>query len=165
MSNTEHLVGPKRETRRQSEVVAGTGRRRIWTTEQKARIVAESYASSASVIALARRHGLTPQQLYRWRSHDRHQVDGARGKDAAFAPVMLGPAREEQSRRNGKNAASRSLTHCAYGSRPSSLRSRASRRLPRRSAMRSHAGKVSRAFSTTGALRSTPTSSSARSDP
>ena len=102
MSNTEHLVEPKKGPRRQLEVAAGTGRRRTWTTEQKARIVAESYASSASVTAVARRHGLTPQHLYRWRWHDRHQVDGVCGKDVAFTPVMLEPTREEQSWWNGR---------------------------------------------------------------
>ena len=51
---------------------------------------------SRRLIALARRHGLTPQQLYRWSRRDRDQVDGARGKDASFAPVLLEPAREDQ---------------------------------------------------------------------
>jgi transposase len=97
MSHTELLLEPQRKPVRQLQVAAGTRRRRTWTGEQKARIIAESNASSESVTAVARRHGITAQQLYRWRWHDRHSVHG---KDVTFAPVMLEPAREDQSRRN-----------------------------------------------------------------
>jgi transposase len=62
MSETELLPKPKREPEpvRRLEVFTGAGRRRRWTAEQKARIVAESYESSETVCAVARRHGLTP---------------------------------------------------------------------------------------------------------
>jgi transposase len=95
MSHTDLSIEPQRKPIRQ--VAAGTGRRRTWTREQKARIIVESDASSESVTAVARRHGITAQQLYRWRWHDRHSVHG---KDVTFAPVMLELAREGQSRRN-----------------------------------------------------------------
>lgn len=49
------------------EVFTGTGRRRTWSDEDKARIVAEIVASGESVSAVARRHGLSPQQLFGWR--------------------------------------------------------------------------------------------------
>jgi transposase-like protein len=64
MSDTELLPEPKREPEpvRRLEVFTGAGRRRRWTAEQKARIVAESYESGETVCAVARRHGLTPQQ-------------------------------------------------------------------------------------------------------
>ena len=64
MSDTELLVEPRTEPVRRVEVFTGAGRRRAWTAEQKARVVAESYAGSESVSAVARRHGLTPQQLF-----------------------------------------------------------------------------------------------------
>jgi len=99
MSHTEPLNGSQRKPVRQQQVATGVDQRRTWTRAQKARIVAESYAGGRSLTAVARRHGIPPQQLYRWRSHDR-LVDGAQGKDVAFAPVMLEPAREDQSRRN-----------------------------------------------------------------
>jgi transposase len=60
MSDTELL--PKSEPVRRLEVFTGAGRRRAWTIEQKARIVAETDAGGESVSAVARRHGLTPQQ-------------------------------------------------------------------------------------------------------
>ena len=52
---------------RRLEVFTGTGRRRTWSAEDKARIVAESVTSGESVCAVARRHGLSPQQLFGWR--------------------------------------------------------------------------------------------------
>lgn len=49
------------------EVFTGTGRRRAWLPEEKVRIVAEIASSGDSVCAVARRHGLSPQQLFGWR--------------------------------------------------------------------------------------------------
>ena len=64
MSNTELMDMSKAEQVRRLEVFTGAGRRRSWTTEQKAQIVAESCAEGATVSAVARRHGLTAQQLF-----------------------------------------------------------------------------------------------------
>ena len=52
---------------RRLEIFTGAGRRRAWTAEQKAAIVAESVEDGAPVSHVARRHGLTPQQLFAWR--------------------------------------------------------------------------------------------------
>src|SRR6202451_1542844 len=49
------------------EVFTGTGRRRTWLHEEKVRIVAEIASSGHSVCEIARRHGLSPQQLFGWR--------------------------------------------------------------------------------------------------
>jgi len=46
------------------EVFTGAGRRRTFTVEDKARIVAEIAASGDSVSGVA--HGLSPQQLFGW---------------------------------------------------------------------------------------------------
>jgi hypothetical protein len=46
------------------EVFTGAGRRWTWGDEDKARIVAEMAVSEESVSAVARRHGLSPQQLF-----------------------------------------------------------------------------------------------------
>jgi lambda repressor-like predicted transcriptional regulator len=48
---------------RRLEVFTGTGRRRSFSDEAKARIVAEIVTSGDSVSGVARRHGLSPQQL------------------------------------------------------------------------------------------------------
>ena len=49
------------------DVFTGAGRRRRFTAVEKAAIVAESYAEGISVCGVARRHGLTSQQLFGWR--------------------------------------------------------------------------------------------------
>src|ERR1035441_3742792 len=49
------------------EVFTGAGRRRTWSDQDKARIVSEIAVSGESVSAVARRHGLSPQQLFGWR--------------------------------------------------------------------------------------------------
>jgi transposase len=87
MSDTELLL--KSEQPRRLEVFTGAGRRRSWTAEQKAEIVAECDASGASVSAVARRHGLTPQQLFGWRRDARQQAAEAMDGIAAFAPVIV----------------------------------------------------------------------------
>jgi transposase len=56
---------------RRIEVVTGHGRRRQWSGDDKARIVVESLKPGANVSAIARRHGLSPQQLFGWRREAR----------------------------------------------------------------------------------------------
>jgi len=63
--DTEHIAIT--EPVRRLEVFTGPGRRRKWSGKDKARIVAEIVASGDSVCAVARRHGLSPQQLFGWR--------------------------------------------------------------------------------------------------
>jgi transposase len=87
MSDTELL--PKSEPTRRLEIFTGTGRRRTWTVDQKARIVGESHADGETVCAVARRHGLTPQQLFRWRRDARQQAAGRGEGGLAFASVMV----------------------------------------------------------------------------
>jgi transposase len=72
------------------EVFTGAGRRRTWTDEDKARIVAEIVASGESVSAVARRHGLSPQQLFGWRRElqaSRTALSGA--EELQFVPAVL----------------------------------------------------------------------------
>ena len=49
------------------EVPADRSGRRRWSAEVKGRLVRESLAPGATVSGVARRHGLMPQQLTRWR--------------------------------------------------------------------------------------------------
>ncbi|MER9933527.1 transposase, partial [Mesorhizobium sp. M0093] len=44
---------------RRLEIFTGSGRRREWLPEEKARIVAESYDAGETVSAVARRHALS----------------------------------------------------------------------------------------------------------
>lgn len=73
---------------RRLEVFTGTGRRRKWSDEDKARIVAEIVASGASVCSVARRHGLSPQQLFGWR----RQLREAAGEHCDADKVQFVPA-------------------------------------------------------------------------
>ena len=49
------------------EVITGEARRRHWTTEQKLQILEESFLPGESVSSVARRRGVAPNLLYRWR--------------------------------------------------------------------------------------------------
>jgi transposase len=90
MSDTELLLKSSSEPVRRLEVFTGTGRRRAWSAEQKAQIVAETYANGETVSAVARRHGLSPQQLFTWRRHVRQGAPERNGdRSVAFAPVIV----------------------------------------------------------------------------
>ena len=94
MSDTELLHKSKAESVHRLEVFTGTGRRRTWTAEQKSQIVAESYGSGETVCAVARRHALTPQQLFGWRRSARHRTDDG---TPTFAPVIVQAAARSTS--------------------------------------------------------------------
>jgi transposase len=49
------------------EVITSVQRRRRWSAEEKATIVQETYAPGMPVSLVARRHGIAPNQLFRWR--------------------------------------------------------------------------------------------------
>jgi transposase len=91
MSDTELLLQPKAADEaapvRRVEVFTGVGRRRRWPAEQKALIVSETYRAGETVSAVARRHGLTPQQLFTWRRETQRARTGE--SRMAFAPVVL----------------------------------------------------------------------------
>jgi transposase-like protein len=96
MSISEHKHMP--EPVRRIEVFTGAGRRRSWSVAEKAAIIAESYGAGDTVCAVARRHGLTPQQLFAAGAAVRHGAatdvcagdcgaDGTRTADSsALAP-------------------------------------------------------------------------------
>jgi transposase len=74
------------------EVITGVERRRKWSAQEKAAIVAESLAEGAVVSEVARRHGLSPQQVFGWRARLREAMKGAAPScDAtpAFVPAMV----------------------------------------------------------------------------
>jgi len=79
VSRLDLTLGPK---------VAVGRRGRRWPGDEKARAIEESFAPGAVVSEVARRHGLTAQQLFRWRRE-------ARGKARqyteapAFVPAVV----------------------------------------------------------------------------
>ena len=72
------------------EVFTGAGRRRTWSDEDKGRLVAEIVASGESVSAVARRHGLSPQQLFGWRRDlQASQTALPHAEGLQFVPAVL----------------------------------------------------------------------------
>jgi transposase len=102
MSISEHKhmseVVPARAQR--LEVFTGAGRRRSWTPGEKAWIVAESYTEGATACQVARRHGLTPQQLFTWRRQARQPAMAATGaKPPQFVPAVVAALLPERATR------------------------------------------------------------------
>jgi transposase len=77
---------------RRVEVLTGPDRRRTWDEATKAQVVAESYAPGAVVSAVARRWQIAPQQLFTWRREARAASLVASRGEAAFVPILAGPA-------------------------------------------------------------------------
>ncbi len=74
---------------RRLELFTGAGRRRTWSNEEKAAIVAESDGPGTSISAVARRHGLSASQLFTWRRLVR-QAGGHDGERALqFVPAVM----------------------------------------------------------------------------
>jgi len=49
------------------EIITDGGRRRRWSAAEKLRIVEESFEADESISTVARRNGVAPNLLYRWR--------------------------------------------------------------------------------------------------
>ena len=77
---------------RRMEVFTGAGRRRSWSAAEKAAIIAESYGAGETVCSVARRHGLTPQQLFTWRRLARQ---AALSSATMFVPAVVDPVEPE----------------------------------------------------------------------
>src|SRR3974390_3032641 len=64
------------ETFSKVEVITGVARRRRFTTEQKLSVVNETLQPGMSISYVARRHGLSPSLVFRWR-----RLGGEGGKE------------------------------------------------------------------------------------
>jgi transposase len=67
------------------EVITGAASRRRYSEEEKLQLVEEAFGPDASVTEVARRAGVDPSLLYRWR----RQMFGARPRLPAFTPVAV----------------------------------------------------------------------------
>src|SRR5215203_3436824 len=75
---------------RRIEVITGVGRRRRWSDEDKARIVAESLDPATTASAVARRYGLHVSQLFVWRQElQRSALSAETVRGPRFVPVLL----------------------------------------------------------------------------
>jgi transposase len=73
------------------EVLTSPGRRRQWSDDDKARIVAETAQPGAVVTEVARRWQVTPQQVFDWRRRARRALAAATvSAEPAFVPIVAG---------------------------------------------------------------------------
>jgi transposase len=90
------------------EIRESAGRRRRWSAEEKARIVAASFAPGVSVSYVARQNDISPQHLFQWRRAARSgQLVLPLDDDLAFAPVVLdaGPGADAHGSHRGLEVA------------------------------------------------------------
>ena len=66
------------------DVIESPRGKRHWTPEARTRIIAGSLEPGANVSAVARRHGMFPQQLYTWRRGLRERAEAM-----SFVPAMV----------------------------------------------------------------------------
>jgi transposase len=102
VSTLDHKLEPEVTEVRRLEVITGTGRRRQFTADFKALVVEETLVPGTVVSDIARRHGLSPQQVFTWRRQARPNTDS---KPPQFVPAVVEsalpsrPARRRQRRR------------------------------------------------------------------
>lgn len=89
ISEPMHMSRLEAEAPRRIEVFTGTGRRRAWSTDEKAAFVAESHVAGETVCGVARRHGLTPQQLFTWRREARLRSGTLEDAEPLFVPAVV----------------------------------------------------------------------------
>jgi transposase len=98
----DHTLKP--EAVRRLEVITGTGRRRRFSKDDKAHIVEETLAPGAVVSEVARRHGLSPQQLFGWRRQARQSAAGTDTTRPLFVPAVIdAPLPARGVHRRGRN--------------------------------------------------------------
>ncbi len=82
MDDARHEAG----TYRRMELITGKRRRRSWTDQEKARIVAESAETGANISEVARRHGVARGVLSVWR----RQAGVVSAAIPSFVPIEVG---------------------------------------------------------------------------
>lgn len=105
MSTLDHTLKPQDLHR--LEVITGTGRRRRFSDDDKARIIEETLVPGAVVSEIARRHGLSPQQLFGWRRQVRQPASASTETSGPlFVPALVEATLPERAvRRRGRNRA------------------------------------------------------------
>jgi transposase len=78
------------------EIVGRVERRRKWSLEEKAALLAEIEAEGGRVTVVARRHGISESLLYNWRSAWK-MAASLSPAELEFMPIgVIGPAPEER---------------------------------------------------------------------
>lgn len=88
--SAQFMLGSGRRTVERLEVLCGPTGRRSWPHAVKARAVAESFEADARVVDIARRYGVSPQQVTTWRRQARQgRLAIPVEDDAAFAGLLV----------------------------------------------------------------------------
>lgn len=97
---------------RRFEIFTGARRRRDRSAEDKARIVSESFDPGARGSAVARRHALSPQQLFTWRREIRKAAEATPvfvpavvASESGVAPERSAPTSRSKRRTRQRRAA------------------------------------------------------------
>jgi transposase len=99
MRNHGRTTSTNADSFRRLEVITGVGRRRHWSLEDKARIVAESLDPATTSSAVARRYGLHASQLFIWHQ----QLTAPVASEApAFVPVVVAEDRAAPAEITGR---------------------------------------------------------------
>jgi transposase len=107
----DHTLKP--EPVRRLEVITGTGRRRRFSDDYKAGIVEETLVPGAVVSDVARRHGLTPQQLFGWRRQARQPASSTDTETPQFVPAVVAAPLPERAVRGGRRKRTRQVDRTA----------------------------------------------------
>jgi transposase len=100
VSTLDHKLEPEVTTVHRLEVITGAGRRRQFTEDFKAHVVGETLDPGAVVSEVARRHGLTPQQVFTWRRQARQAAPRSGENEApTFVPAVVQTALPSQRAR------------------------------------------------------------------
>jgi transposase len=108
VSTLDHTLKPKTTAVHRLEVITGTGRRRHYSEDFKAGIVEETLVPGAVVSEVARRHGLTPQQVFTWRRQARQPM-ASQAEAPKFVPAIVEPALPAQPSRGRPRKRTRHL--------------------------------------------------------
>lgn len=79
-------------------MINGAGGRRNWSTDDKARIVAEALELNATISKVARRYGLRPEQIFAWRREARKPAASVQQASPTFVrirPILTGADKAE----------------------------------------------------------------------
>jgi transposase len=89
---------------RRIEILTGPARRRRWSADEKARIVAETLAPGARVSEVARRWQVCPQQVFAWRHAARGDAPAPPRETTSPAAVGFVPIVTETAPREASTA-------------------------------------------------------------
>ena len=81
------------------EIITRVGRRRRWAVEEKKAIVDESYEPGMSVSYVARKHGVSPAMLFKWRKDYQAGALVAIGCEDQVVPIQEVKELQKQIRR------------------------------------------------------------------